>query len=353
MAVTSGTYNFTKPASVQIIQDAYQRIGMWLPEITGEQLASAQRSLNFCLQSWINKGNNLWTSQDSLLGLVTGQASYQLPITTSDVVQCFLRTSNRNLGGTPFSSSGVAANAFDGNPATACTQNAINGNIGYNWVNTQYAISMVGIQSNATLTYTLVAEYSNDNINWDTVLTIPAQSCPIGTIMWFSITAPTMGQLFRIRETGGATLNIQELYLNTQVNDTMMGAVSKSEYQAYPMKNQPGRPSTYFVDRQISPVLNIWPVPISIYNCLFFTQNVMIQDIGTLLNAPQIPPRFMDALTSDLAYRLGGKNPDKADATRRAELKAEADEAFRLAYDEDRERVPLRIYGSYMQGWFT
>jgi hypothetical protein len=346
---TSGTYNFGSTISEQFIIDAYERCGILPDVITAEQIQSGQRSINLLLSEWINKGLNLWTVKQSMLNLIPNQNAYLLPYPTSDVLEATIRTSNRNLGGTAFSSAGgIAQNAFDNNPATACTQTAPNGYISYNWgTNVQYAINMVGIQSNVTTTYTPVCEYSNDGINWFQVLAIPAQTFTIGINVWFVVPVPTLGQYFRVRETGGATLNIQELYFNTSLQDTVVTRISRAEYISYPLKNQTGRPTSFYVDRQINPVIYLWPTPTPQYNNLFYTRVELMQDIGQMINMADIPQRFYEALVSGLAVKLSIKYmPARLEI-----LRQEYEHAFNIAAREDTERVPLRIYGDYQQGW--
>lgn len=348
---TSGTYNFSSPIVETIVNDAYERIGIIPDVLTSQQIQSAIRSINFTLTSWTNnyKGLKLWTVQQNMLSLNAGQATYNLPPYTIDILEAQLRTSTRNLGGTPFTSAGGnAANAFDGNPNTACTQTAPNGYISYTWTSAQYAIALVGIQSNVTTIYTLALEYSNDGTTWFPGSFPVAQSYPAGTNIWFVIPAPTLGTSFRVRETGGATLNIQEIYFNTMINDTVVTRNSRSEYEAIPNKNQIGRPSSFLVLRTINPTVTLWPAPNNIYNNLFFTTSMQIQDAGQLTSNVQIPSRFIEPLCADVSHRLAVKN-EKVNLIDR--LKAYSDAQFTIAAEEDRERVPLRIYGDYMQGW--
>lgn len=352
---TSGTYNFTTATVDQIITDAYERIGISSNKLDDTKLSSAARSLNFVLSSWPNNqyGLKLWTLQRRMLALNAGQNTYNLPAQTIDIQQATIRQSIRNLGGTAFSSAGgTAASAFDGNPATACTQTAPNGYISYNWGTVQYAISMVGIQSNVTTTYTLVFEYSNDNVVWTQVGAPVAQTFTQGVNLWFNILVPTLGSFFRVKETGGGTLNVQELYFNTSINDTVLTPLSYADWVRIPIKNQPGRPTSYFVDRQINPVIILWPTPTTLYNNLFFSCTTQIQDIGQLVNSPQVPSRYLESLCSALAHKLAIKE-SVVDLAKVQYLKALYDEEFKLASEEDRERVPLRIYGDYTQGWTT
>lgn len=346
---TSGTYLFASPQSEQLITDAYERIGKIPGTLTEEDIQTAQRSLNFILTSWINKGLNLWTVKSGMIALTANQSAYNLPSDVSTILEATIRTSNRNLGGTAFSSAGgVAANAFDNNPNTACTQNAPDGNISYNWNNSQMSISMVGVQSNVTTTYDLVAEYSLDNVTWVTAVDIDAKIYPVGEIQWFVVPAPRAAAWFRVRETGGATLNIQELYFNSLVQDTLMSAASRNEYISYPLKGQTGRPGNYYLDRQISPVVYLWPTPSSQYNNMYFTYVKQIQDVGRMIDNAEIPWRFLEALCSKLAHMLALKRTN--DLAKVQLLGAMADMEYETAGKEDRERVPMRLYGDY-QGY--
>lgn len=350
---TSGTYNFTSPESVELIQDAYQRIGVTDSQLSGDQILSAKRSLNFILSSWVNKGLNLWTVGQGMLGLNSNQNSYSLPLGVIDFLEATLRQSQRNIGGTAFSSAGgVAQYAFDNNPQTACTQTSANGYISYTWGSVQYPIAMVGVQSNFTRSYALELEYSNDNITWTSVKSIPAQFYSDGVIEWFVITVPTLGSYFRVRETGGAILDIQELYFNTTIEDTILTRMSRSEYVAIPNKNNQGRPTSFYVDRLISPTVKIWPTPVSPYNNIYYTYVNQIQDIGALADSAQIPARFLEALCSKLAHMLSIKK-QPLDLAQVQYLGAYADAEYVIAGKEDSERVPLRLYGQYNMGGYA
>jgi len=373
LTTTSGLYTYNTPQNRLLIDDAYERCGIVPQLLSDEQLRAASRTANLILQSYPNRGLNLWLRRTAMLALIPYQAQYNLPLYTLDVLEMTLRRSVRNLSGTAYSSAGgVAANAFDGNPATACTQNAPNGFISYQWpytitqpvgnvvlnpyTNGTTAITLVGVISNVTRDYTLTFSWSPYVTNWDPntatwypVLSVPTQTYTAGQLYWFSVVAPAFGTAFRCQETNGATLDIQELYFNNQVNDVLMTRISESEYMSYPNKSLPTMtwPSSFYVDRQINPVLYVWPSPAPQYNNIFYSYTQQIQDFGQLMNAPQLPARFLSAFTAELAWRLSAKvAPDRSES-----LKADAKEEYAAAHNEDRERVPLRVFGDYMQGW--
>jgi hypothetical protein len=119
---------------------------------------------------------------------------------------------------------------------------------------------------------------------------------------------------------------------------------------AIPNKQMTGIPTSYYFNRQINPILTLWPIPkweenptktLFIDYSINFTAVHMMADIGTMLNLAPIPVRFFDALTAELAYRLGIKKP--IDPNILGVLKQEAEIAHKLASAEDTSEVPLRI----------
>lgn len=352
---SSGTYAFGINIEIDnILWESYGRAGFTPSYVEGLKVEQGIRSINLTLNSWLNRGLNLWTVEQGVLALNPNQSFYTLPTGTSDVLEVALRTSIRRLGGTPFSSAGgTASNAFDGNINTACTQNAPNGYISYSWGNNQYAIQMVGIQSAETLTYQLVFEYSNDNTTWTSVLSVPSQEFVQNKLVWFVVPVPINGKQFRVRELGGETLNIEELYFSNALNDTSMGRVSRMEYVQQPNKNLTGsRPTSFWVNRGVNPNIYIWPTPSAEWNALYYTRIQGPQDITSLTNTPSIPARFVDALCAEVGWRVGVKETIPVPNINL--LKAYADESFNLAAMEDRERVPLNFDGSYKyaQGYY-
>lgn len=343
---TSGTYSFGQPQSRLLIDDAYRRIGVLPSLIDPDKIESAQLSLNFILQEWAIKGHSLWTIRSGMLGLNPNQNSYQLPTNLIDLKTVALRKSQRNLGGAASASTGNAILAFDGNPATACVQTAPDGYIAYDWAvhNSVYATAMVGVQSNATLDYTLVFQSSTDGfvLNTTTVATIPKQTYPVGQIQWFTVPVPIFGSSFRIMETGGATLNIQELYFNTAISDLIITRISETDYTSLSQKNLTAQPSSFYLDRQISPILYLWPTPNGIYNALYYTYWKSIQDVGDMLDNAEIPARFLKALCLALTLDLGVKAQLPTDKL--SILGGMAEEAYKIANLDDRERVSVKIY---------
>ena len=351
MANTSGSYDFLSVQVEPLIRDAYENIGIAPEMLTPQKLDSARRSINLLLIEWMNKSTNLWTLHSGFLALNEFQSSYILPNYVSDLTEVNLRSSNRVLGGIPASSNGgIAVNAFDGNAATACTQDVPDGNISYDYgAGMSQNISFCGITSHANLTYNLNIEASNNNANWQNILTIPAKAFTAGQLYWFDIPTPTNARYYRIRETGGATLNISEIYLNNNVTDTVIGSISRNEYLSLPEKKLTGRPSSYYFDRKITPILNLWPAPSNLYNAIEYSYKKMMQDVGLYTNSLDIPARFYPALTTGLSYKLSLKyNNQIADM-----LMGEYQENFSLATIEDIEDNIISVIPKWQDGGYV
>lgn len=341
---TSNTFNFQSIQVELVIREAFERIGILGNFVEPVKLDSAKRSIDLLLLEWMSKSVNLWTLQGSYLSLVTGQRQYVLPSTVSDIIQVNLRTSTRQLNGTAGTSDGgVAEDAFDGNKDTACTQTAIDGNISYDYgVDKTQKTNFIGIQSNTTTLYTISVDSSVDNVTWTPLFTIPPQIFTSGVNIWADVPTPVDARSYRIRETGGQTLDIQEIYFNNNILDYSISDVSKYEYNTYPNKYLKSRPSVYYLDRQaFEPVLNLWPTPSDQYNCVFYSFKKVIQDAGSYTNTIDIPSTFYPALVWGLSWQLALKfNPQLSEM-----LKGEYEQSFALATKEDSESAPIRITG--------
>lgn len=130
----------------------------------------------------------------------------------------------RVLHGTPTSSAGVAANAFDGDPTTVCNAGA-NGSISYDYgVDVRKSIRQVGIRPSAAMTTPapLLFEYSNDTgvaiVAWTTLLSVPSQAWAADTDYLFTLpdNAPVSVRGLRVSMSGGATLAAEEVYYNSE-----------------------------------------------------------------------------------------------------------------------------------------
>jgi hypothetical protein len=340
----SQTFNFGQNTLVEtFVRDAFELCGIPGSDISGLQSDSALLSLNFLLSNWANKGLNLFTEQKAMIQLKVGQPNYLLNSYTIKVTEVTASNNTILSGGVAFSSAGgTASNAFNGTPSSSnpCTQTSPNGYISYTYpTGNTPAVYYVGIQSNVSIDYNLVVEYSYDGNVWMNYLTIGSTYYPVGQIIWAAINSPLNIQAIRIRETGGATLNIQQIYLAMPSFSRILTPISREEWISYPNKQIQATPSSFYLDRQITPKLNLWPTPDNSYQTLVFNQQIAIMDVTSLNQNIFIPQRFMNACRFGLAYEMALKFAlDKADRLERLSV-----DAYTWAAIEDEEKVPVRI----------
>ena len=86
---TSGVANFNLDLT-EIVEEAFERVGSELR--TGYDLKTARRSLNLMFADWANRGINMWTFEQGSIPLVVGQATYDLPADTVDLLEHVIRT---------------------------------------------------------------------------------------------------------------------------------------------------------------------------------------------------------------------------------------------------------------------
>lgn len=348
MPASSGSYSFNSIKGELIIRKAYELIGMPLSMVTAEQYNSALNIINFILSDWTNSNVNLWTLKLNPVFLTPGQASYPLPSNITKVFQVFLRSNVRqNFGGTPNNGGygGVAAYAFDGNPNTACTQDQVNGLIGYAY-STPQVIKILGVQSNVDREYSLT--FSGQSADYQTIYyvqAIPKTSYKKGITQWFLLEDNlALCPYYQIQETGGAILDISEVYFNNQLQDTTMSEVSRYEYLSYPNKSQIGRPTIYYVDYQRTPSLYIWQTASLAYNLIMYSGQSSIETLENYTQGIDIPAYFYTPLIYGLASMLAAQYaPEKEEG-----LKMRYQETLSPAVINNTTEVPLKleVYGN-------
>ena len=73
-----------------LIEEAFERAGAEVR--TGYEFRTARRSLNLMFAEWANRGINLWTVEQGTVALIAGQATYNLPVDTVDLLEQVIRT---------------------------------------------------------------------------------------------------------------------------------------------------------------------------------------------------------------------------------------------------------------------
>ena len=116
---TSGTVGQTTISVQKLIDHGARRAGKLAEELTDEQVDAAKVSLYYLLSNLANRGIQYWCIDKTVIGLIPDKYVYYLPTGTVDVLNSNYRTVTANNTGA-YSSSGTAANAFDGQYTNIC-----------------------------------------------------------------------------------------------------------------------------------------------------------------------------------------------------------------------------------------
>lgn len=225
MALSGTTTFFSTLENIDVLADSFERCGIDFSKVSGNQLDSARRSIQFCFSDWANKGPNLWKVVQRTSALVAAQNTLTLAGDVIEVLQAYVTDSSQ----TP-------------------------------------------------------------SINY------------------------------------------------------VVTGMSRSDFAALPYPTQAGnRPTQFYFDRQITPLVNFWPVQDNATKTFGYFAWVFQQDVGALTNQIDVPNRWYEALTANVAARLAVKfAPD-----RQPLLQGLAMDAFNAAAAEDVESVPLRIVPNF------
>lgn len=217
---TSGTY--ASFDFVEIIEEAYERLGMDVQALNAGHMRSARRSLNLIFSDWSNRKIKVWATEEFTVTTIQGQSGYMVPARTIDVLDSFYRRDEA---------------------------------------------------------------------------------------------------------------------------DTPLQRIAREDYNALPNKGATGRPDRYWCDRSTEPHrITLYPVPDRSGDVVHMWRIRRLEDAtGGPVDA-DIPHRWVEALIAALTLRLYGKSPaDKRSPALYQELRIAAEEAYRNAAEEDRDRAPTVI----------
>jgi len=138
---------------------------------------------------------------------------------------------------------------------------------------------------------------------------------------------------------GTDVIDILSLVVRRSGTDYALDRVSRDEFLNIPTKTTQGRPTQFFVDRQITPNLKVWPLPENSTDEIIYNALTRLDDADIYTNTLGVPFRFYPALAAGLAYYMSIKRaPDRMQM-----LKAIYEEEINRAMDEDRDRASFRV----------
>jgi hypothetical protein len=283
---TSGSTDFELDVA-DIIEEAYERCGLEVR--TGYDARTARRSLNIMFADWANRGLNLWTVEFAAQTVASGVVEYPLaPITMTVSSSSSFSVGETITGGT----SSATASILTLPTSTTMTLNVPSGTFAA-------SETITGGTSSASTTVSAALSFED--------------SRAVGDLL--------------------------DIVIRRSGTDLSMTTLARGDYLAIPNKATTGRPTQYYFDRQISPVLNLWPTPENSTDELRYYYVKRIQDVDALVDTTDMPFRFYPCMIAGLAYYIAlKKSPQRVQM-----LKVVYEEEFQRAADEDEDRVALKL----------
>lgn len=299
---TSGASTFNLDLN-NIVEEAFERCGLELR--TGYDLKTARRSMNLLSMEWANRGINLWTVEQQVIPMVTGQPIYPLPVDTVDILDAVIRTNNGSTSNQiDINISRIAEPTYMSIPNKLATGRPIQ-----MYVNRQSGMSnATSITLNGTINAT------------DTTITL-SSTANLAAVGFIKIDNETISYS---NISGNQLVNCYRGQDNTTAASHTTGAT---------------------ITVQNLPCVNLWPTPNppgNQYTFVYYRLRRM-QDAGVGGAFEQdVPFRFIPCMIAGLAYQIAMKKPEVS-PDRIMMLKADYEQQFQLAADEDRDKASVRF----------
>jgi len=134
-------------------------------------------------------------------------------------------------------------------------------------------------------------------------------------------------------------IDVLSVVVRRSGTDYALERLSRDDYLSIPTKTTEGRPTQFFLDRQITPRLKLWPVPENSTDVVYYDALTRMEDADKLVNTMEVPFRFYPCLAAGLAYYLSIKRaPNRVQL-----LKAVYEEELERAMTEDRDRASFNV----------
>lgn len=298
MANTSGTAAFNLEL-VDLIEEAYERAGRELR--TGYDFKTARRSLNIMFADWANRGINMWTIEQGTINLVQGQNTYALPNDTVDLLEHVIRT--------------------DANQQS--TQ-------------ADLTITRISVSTYATLPNKL--QQARPIQVW--IQRLNGQTSPVTALasgIGATDTTITVTSAANLPAAGFIKINNELINYGYIVGNTLYNCFRGQENTT--AASHLASATVYWAQL---PAISVWPTPDGSqpYQFVYWRMR-RTQDAGGGVNVMDVPFRFIPCMAAGLSYYIASKIPEGME--RVPMLKAQYDEAWELAANEDHEKAALRF----------
>lgn len=299
MANTSGSSAFNLDLT-DLVEEAFERAGGELR--TGYDLRTARRSLNIMFADWANRGINMWSIEPGTITFVQGQNTYALPSDTIDLLEHVIRT---------------GAN-------TASTQ-------------ADLTITRISVSTYATIPNKI--QQARPIQIW--IQRYNAQSSPTGLTLSGGITATdttiTLNSTVGLPASGFIKIDSETINYGYISGNTLNNC-----FRAQNNSTAASHTTATAVYWEQLPAVTVWPTPDGSQTyTLAYWRLRRTQDAGGGVNIMDVPFRFVPCMAAGLSYYIAAKIPTGYE--RLPMLKAQYDEAWQLASDEDREKASIRF----------
>lgn len=304
MANTSGLSLFNLNLN-DLVEEAFERCGKELR--SGYDLRTARRSLNLLTIEWANRGINLWTVDQGQIVMNTGQAIYPIPVDTIDLLDTVVRTNN-----------GQGNNQID---------------INITRISESTYITIPNKNANGRPIQVYVNRQSGNKSD------IPATTLAVGYPISSTDTTITLTDVSKLPTQGFINIGTETIGYQNIVGNQIINAW-RAQNGTVATAHNAG--DSVYVNNL--PCINVWPTPNSPGNQYTFVYYRLrrMQDAGNGSNIEDIPFRLVTAMVAGLAYNLSVKLQG-VDPNRIMMLKADYEQQWQLASDEDREKAAIRF----------
>jgi hypothetical protein len=143
---------------------------------------------------------------------------------------------------------------------------------------------------------------------------------------------------------GTAAIDVLDAFIRETIggksNDIPLSRLSRSDYADIAVKSTTGKPNQFFINKQITPTISVWPTPDKSSTYVVHL-NVLTRmddaDVGA--DTLEVPFRFYPCLAAGLAYYIALKRvPEKVQM-----LKSLYEEEFQRAMSQDEDRASFHI----------
>ena len=142
---------------------------------------------------------------------------------------------------------------------------------------------------------------------------------------------------------GADVIDVLSVVVRRNNTDYSLERLSRDSFLTIPNKTTQGRPNQFFLDRQLTPNLKLWPVPDNSTDVVLYDALTRMDDADDYTNTMDLPFRFYPCLAAGLAYYIALKRaPNRVQM-----LKAVYEEEFDRAATEDRDRSSFNVVPKY------